>query len=97
MADQADNISAGLFAIAKAIDGLAYQIKSLGNGDAATEMGAIEALGQTISEAMSDLGDDNVQAAKIMASAIKDRERADVLGNDIYKAMEQVSLAIGSQ
>lgn len=62
MADEADNISAGLFAIAKAIDGLAYQIKYLGNGHAATEMGAIEALSKSISEAITE-------AATIMAES----------------------------
>ena len=53
---EAANVVDGLFAIARAIDGLAYQLKMLGNGDAATKMGAIEALGKTVSEALANKG-----------------------------------------
>lgn len=52
----------GQYAIALAILQLAYQVKSLGNGDAATPMGAIEALGKSIKE-----------SAEIIAASIGQR------------------------
>lgn len=51
------NVVDALFAIARSIDGLAYQVKYLGNGDAASPMGAIEALGATVKEGMSGVAD----------------------------------------
>ena len=44
------NVVDGLFAIARAIDGLAYQVKYLGNGNAATQMGAIENLAKVLKD-----------------------------------------------
>jgi hypothetical protein len=43
-------IAAGLFAVANAI-------QDLGNGDAATPMGAIEAFGMVMKEGLSDISD----------------------------------------
>ncbi len=37
--------------VAKALQGIAYQLKCLGNGDALTQMGAIEAHGVVVKEA----------------------------------------------
>jgi hypothetical protein len=39
------NLVDGLFAIARAIDGLTHAVHRLGNADAATPMGAMEAFG----------------------------------------------------
>jgi hypothetical protein len=47
----------GLFAIAKALDGVAHAIHRLGNADACTPMGAIEAYGQHMGEKMDGLID----------------------------------------
>ena len=44
------NVVDGLFAIARAIDGLVYQVKYLGNGNAATQMGAIENLAKELKD-----------------------------------------------
>ena len=52
-----DNVADALFAIAKAIESLAIQVKYLGNGDAATPMGAIEAFGKHLGEKMDSLTD----------------------------------------
>lgn len=46
------NITDALFAIADAIETLARRVNDLGNGDAATPMGAIEAFGAHIGEKM---------------------------------------------
>ena len=46
----------GLFAIARALDGVARELKYLGNGNANTEMGAIEAHGKAIKDAFEGLG-----------------------------------------
>ena len=45
----------GLFAIARALDHVAIQLKYLGNGDAATPMGAIENLAKEIHDGFADL------------------------------------------
>jgi hypothetical protein len=50
------SIAHGLFAIAEAIDRLGTQVKYLGNGDAATTMGAIEAYGLHIGEIVNAQG-----------------------------------------
>jgi hypothetical protein len=50
--ETSDGIERALYAVAMAIDSLAVQVKYLGNGDAATRMGAIEALGKVIKECL---------------------------------------------
>jgi hypothetical protein len=40
--------------VATALGSIAYQLKNLGNADAATPMGAIEAHGKVVSEAITD-------------------------------------------
>jgi hypothetical protein len=52
--DRANMVDA-LFAIADALNGVARQIRDLGNGDAATPMGAIEAFGMHIGEKIDAL------------------------------------------
>lgn len=49
------NMVDGLFAIARSIDGLAYQIKNLGTADAATPMGAIEILAKEVGRVAESL------------------------------------------
>lgn len=49
------NVCDALFDIADALRAVAHQIKYLGNGDAATPMGAIEAYGKHIGEKLDDL------------------------------------------
>ena len=46
-----------LFKIAEAIEDVAVALKYLGNGDAATTMGAIEALGTILGEKLDRLAD----------------------------------------
>jgi hypothetical protein len=53
----ADGVEAALYAIACSISGLAYQLKCLGNADASTPMGAIEALGERIDVGCSRIAD----------------------------------------
>jgi hypothetical protein len=48
-------VAAAGFAIAIAISDLAYQLRSLGNGNASTQMGAIEALGAVLKEGFGAL------------------------------------------
>jgi hypothetical protein len=51
-----NEIAAGLFAIASALQSVAVQLKYLGNGDASTTMGAIEALGVHLGEKIQNAG-----------------------------------------
>ena len=60
---EAEQEGGGLYAVAYALMSIAYQIKYLGNGNAATQMGAIENLakevrdaGQAIASALEALG-----------------------------------------
>jgi len=57
-------VAAGLFAIAAQLQLVAVQLKYLGNGDAATTMGAIEALGMHLGEKLEAAG-------QVIASAIE--------------------------
>ena len=41
--------------IEEALDGIAYQLRSLGNGDASTPMGAIEAHGKVMKEGLESV------------------------------------------
>lgn len=50
-ADQV-NITDGLFAVARSLEAIARSIHALGNSDAATHMGGLEALGKTLSESI---------------------------------------------
>lgn len=54
---EAANVVDGLFAIARAVDRLATQVKYLGNGDATDNRGAIEAFGMHIGEKMDALAE----------------------------------------
>jgi hypothetical protein len=54
--DQASIVD-GLLAIARALDGVAHAIHRLGNADAFTPMGAIEAYGKHMGEKMDSLID----------------------------------------
>ena len=56
-ADPLDNIARGLFAIAKRLGDISYTLECLGNKDAFTEMGAIEALGVVMRDGMSELAE----------------------------------------
>lgn len=51
-----NDIAAGLFAIAAELRSVGVHLKYLGNGDAATTMGAIEALGVHLGEKINDAG-----------------------------------------
>jgi hypothetical protein len=50
---QEGNVVDALFQIAKALDNVAVALQYLGNGNAATNMGAIEALGLVMKEGMA--------------------------------------------
>jgi hypothetical protein len=54
--ERGNDIAAGLFAIAAQLQAVAVQLKYLGNGDAATTMGAIEALGVHLGEKIQTAG-----------------------------------------
>lgn len=56
-ADPLDNIARGLFAIAHRLGDISYDIECLGNKDAFTEMGAIEALGVVMRDGLRDLAE----------------------------------------
>lgn len=60
------NVADGLFAIAHSLDGVARAIRDLGNADATTPMGAIEALGLELKEGLGRV-----------AAAIEDHTRED--------------------
>ena len=48
-----ETIADGLFAVAKSLDGVAKAIIRLGNADAATPMGGMEALGDIIAKSIA--------------------------------------------
>ena len=50
-------IAYALLKLANATESLSIWVKYLGNGDAATPMGAIEAFGKHIGEKLDELGD----------------------------------------
>lgn len=50
------NVVDGLFAIARGLDNVAHSLRMLGNANAATEMGAIEALGVVMKEGFDRIG-----------------------------------------
>lgn len=52
---EAANVVDGLYSIAKALHHVAKAIEKLGNADAATPMGGLEALGQVMKEGFHDL------------------------------------------
>lgn len=62
------NMVDGLFAIAKSIDGLSKQVKNLGNGNACTDMGAIEAYSVVVKEGFSEM----TEAITKLAAAVED-------------------------
>lgn len=51
------NVVDGLFAIARALNGVASELRALGNGDAASSMGALESFGMHIGEKLDRLID----------------------------------------
>jgi len=51
------NVVDAMFAIARALDRIADQLKWLGNGDATTSMGAIEALGMHLGKSFDGIAD----------------------------------------
>lgn len=61
--EESIGVERALFAIAIALNNVALQLKYLGNGDAATTMGAIEAFGVVVKEGFESL-----------VSAISDRD-----------------------
>ena len=52
-----EGTEAGLYAVARAIDALAEAINRLGNNDAFTRMGALEAHGKAILDASQNIAD----------------------------------------
>jgi hypothetical protein len=48
-------VASALIEVAEAIDGVARALRALGNGNASTPMGAIEALGAVIKESIGGL------------------------------------------
>jgi hypothetical protein len=60
---EAANVVDGLFAIARAINHLATQVKYLGGGDNASTMGAIEYLALHLGDKIGDLADATDRAA----------------------------------
>ena len=53
--EEAEGVERALFAVAIALNNVAYQIRSLGNGNAASPMGAIEALSVQIREGLDGI------------------------------------------
>lgn len=51
-----DPVASALLVLADAVGGLALQVRNLGNADAGTRMGGMEALGKVLSEAIDGLG-----------------------------------------
>ena len=63
--ENADGVEAALFGIAIAIHDLAYQVKYLGNGNANTQMGAIEALGVALKDASERIASAITEAGNV--------------------------------
>jgi hypothetical protein len=67
----------GLFAIAWALLGVKYELKMLGNADAATPMGALEALGAVLKEGQEALSSSVAGAGEEIARALLTQPRGD--------------------
>lgn len=55
--EQSEGLEKALYAIAIAMTSVAYELKCLGNGNAATQMGAIEGLSVQIKEGLGRVAD----------------------------------------
>ncbi|MDP9364208.1 MAG: hypothetical protein M3Q10_08280 [Chloroflexota bacterium] len=64
---EAANVVDGLFAVARAIDHLANQVKWLGTGDAGTTMGAVEFLAVSVREGMGEVASSLNEGLREMA------------------------------
>jgi hypothetical protein len=53
--EQPANVVDALFAISRSLDAVARSINRLGNADAATPMGGLEALGAVLKDGMSEI------------------------------------------
>jgi hypothetical protein len=62
------NVVDGMFAIARSLDLVARALRDLGNGDAATPMGAIEAMSVKLNEGLSSIS----TSIEMLADAVKD-------------------------
>lgn len=63
--------------IPEALRGIASALRDLGNADASTPMGAIEALGAVIAEGLNSVASaisEHVEAVRDLAEAIKERK-----------------------
>jgi len=68
--DEAEGLEKAIYALAIAVDNCAYRIKYLGNGNAATQMGAIEAFSVVIKESFERLAD----SVEAVSMAIPDKK-----------------------
>jgi len=66
--EEGNAVAAGLFAIAAQLQLVAVQLKYLGNGDAATTMGAMEALGMHLGEKLEAAGQAIASAIEMTAN-----------------------------
>ncbi len=51
--DETEGVERALYCVAMALQNISYQIKMLGNGNAATQMGAIENLAVVLEKTLS--------------------------------------------
>jgi len=65
------NVADGLFAIAQSIDGLTRAVRFLGNGDAATHHGAIEAMSMQLKEGLDTIGGEVGRGLSLIAQAVE--------------------------
>ena len=65
------NVADGLFAIAQSIDGLTRAVRYLGNGDASTHFGALEAVSMQIKEGLDTIGGEVGGGLSLIAQAVE--------------------------
>lgn len=83
-----DKPSADAREVAKALDATATALRNLGNGNAGTQMGAIEAFGKAYIEEQQQSHDVTSEQTEALANAIT------TAGKDIYAGLAKLAEAI---
>ena len=80
--------------IAQALNSIAIQLSNLGNGNAATNMGAIEAHGKFTSEALSEIATANNQIAGALDNIA---QAIEIHGNSLDNIADAIEIQNNAQ
>lgn len=83
--------------IAEALNNISYNLRALGNGDAATSMGAIEGLAMMIKEGLESIGTsmEPYQTREGLEKVAEDiKEGLEEVASDVLEGLDRVSTAL---